>query len=287
MTITHTPHDPRADSVEAGAVPSVPAEGRDAIVVRGVSLTYGGETPVRALQDVDLEVREGQFASLVGPSGCGKSTLLRALAGLIAPEAGPGVEVRVDGQDARERPGLAAFMPQRDLLLPWRRTLGNAALGAELSGVPRAQAREQARGLLERFGLAGFERAWPAQLSGGMRQRLALLRTFLVPRRVLLLDEPFGALDALTRRDMQEWLQEVWTADRRTVLLVTHDVEEALVLSDVVFVMSDRPGRILARIDIDLPRPRELETTATAEFGALKAEVLRTLASGRAPRGPR
>ncbi|MCK9485952.1 MAG: ABC transporter ATP-binding protein [Dehalococcoidia bacterium] len=255
----------------------------EAILVRGVSLTYGGETPVHALADVDLTVQQGQFASLVGPSGCGKSTLLRVLAGLAPPEAGPGVEVRVDGQDARERPGLAAFKPQRDLLLPWRRTLGNAALGAELSGIPRAQAREQARTLLGRFGLEGFERAWPAQLSGGMRQRLALLRTFLAPRRVLLLDEPFGALDALTRRDMQEWLQEVWTEDQRTALLVTHDVEEALMLSDVVFVMSHRPGRILARIEVDLPRPRGLETTASAEFGALKAEVLRTLAAGRSP----
>ena len=251
---------------------------REAISVRGVSLTYHGETSVQALADVDLAVREGQFVSLVGPSGCGKSTLLRILAGLVTPDTG---EVRVESQDVRGRTGLAAFMPQRDLLLPWRRTLGNAALGAELSGVPRRRAREEARALLERFGLDGFERAWPAQLSGGMRQRLALLRTFLAPRRVLLLDEPFGALDALTRRDMQSWLQEVWTADRRTVLLVTHDVEEALVLSDVVFVMSDRPGRILAKIEVDLPRPRSLATTTSAKFGALKADVLSALEAGR------
>lgn len=255
-----------------------PAAISHAIDVRGVSLTYHGETQVQALADVDLAVREGQFVSLVGPSGCGKSTLLRALAGLVSPDAGT---LRVDGQDANGRPGLAAFMPQRDLLLPWRRTLANAALGAELSGVPKAQAREQARALLARFGLEGFERAWPAQLSGGMRQRLALLRTFLVPRRVLLLDEPFGALDALTRRDMQDWLQQVWVADQRTVLLVTHDVDEALVLSDVVFVMSDRPGHIVARIDVDLPRPRDLASTTAPEFAALKADVLRSLAAGR------
>ena len=251
-----------------------------AILVDGVTLTFGGGTPVRALDDVELRVEPGQFVSLVGPSGCGKSTLLRILAGLSRPERGV---ARIHGEDVVGNPGRAAFMPQRDLLLPWRRSVSNAALGAELAGVPSTEARRQASDLLPLFGLEGFERAWPSQLSGGMRQRLALLRTFLVPRNVMLLDEPFGALDAITRREMQQWLQSVWSqplaqlGERRSVLLVTHDVEEALVLSDVVFVMSPRPGRIVRRVDVDLARPRTTANTTSARFAALKAELLDAL----------
>ncbi|MDZ7726736.1 MAG: ATP-binding cassette domain-containing protein [Dehalococcoidia bacterium] len=156
---------------------------------------------------------------------------------------------RVGDKDTGGNPGHAAFMPQRDLLPPWRKALANATLGAEISGMPRGQARERATELFERFGLAGFEHSWPAQLSGGMRQRLALLRTFLQPKDVLLLDEPFGALDAITRREMHGWLQEVWARDQRTVLFVTHDVEEALVLSDTVHVMSARPGTLVDEVE--------------------------------------
>ncbi|MCB9491143.1 MAG: ABC transporter ATP-binding protein [Dehalococcoidia bacterium] len=250
-----------------------------AIRVDGVSLTFGGATPVHALDDVSLRVEPGQFVSLVGPSGCGKSTLLKLLAGLVLPDAG---SASIEGIPVAGRPGSAAFMPQRDLLLPWRRTIANAALGAELAGVSREQARSEARSLLPSFGLEGFERAWPAQLSGGMRQRLALLRTFLVPRDVMLLDEPFGALDAITRREMQQWLQAVWTEHQRSVLLVTHDVDEALVLSDVVFVMSPRPGRIVHRVDVPFARPRSVADTTTAEFASLKSELLDALeAAGR------
>jgi len=249
-----------------------------AVDVRGVSLAYHGTPPVHALDEVDLRVEAGQFVSLVGTSGCGKSTLLRVLAGLLGQDSG---SVTVGGEAARAGSAHAAYMPQRDLLLPWRRAMGNAILGAELSGVPKKVAREQAAALFQRFGLSGFERSWPVQLSGGMRQRLALLRTFLVPRNVLLLDEPFGALDALTRREMQEWLQEVWAADRRSVLLVTHDVDEALTLSDVVYVMSDRPGRIVRRIEVELPRPRTTADTVTPAFAALKAQVLTALEDGR------
>ncbi|MCK9495337.1 MAG: ABC transporter ATP-binding protein [Dehalococcoidia bacterium] len=261
-----------------------PAIPPPAIHVEDVTLTFGGGTPVRALQDVSLRVEPGQFVSLVGPSGCGKSTLLRILAGLARPQRG---EAAIEGISAMGRPGLAAFMPQRDLLLPWRRAVANAALGAELAGVPAAEARAEARRLLPQFGLEGFERAWPAQLSGGMRQRLALLRTCLLPRDVMLLDEPFGALDAITRREMQQWLQAVWQEHRRTVLLVTHDVEEALVLSDVVFVMSPRPGRIVHRVEVPLPRPRTSDDTATTDFAARKAQLLRALetAGNTAPVG--
>jgi NitT/TauT family transport system ATP-binding protein len=250
-----------------------------AVELRGVSHRFRGDPPVDVLDGVTLIVNRGQFVSLVGPSGCGKSTLLRMLAGLVAPDAGV---VEVDGAPAVGHAGLVAFMPQRDLLLPWRRALANATLGAQVAGMPADEARRRAEALFERFGLAGFERAWPGQLSGGMRQRLALLRTFLMPRDTLLLDEPFGALDAITRRDMHGWLQDVWRRDRRSVLFVTHDVEEALVLSDVVYVLSARPGRVVDRLDVPLERPRAVATTTTPEFAALKARLLDALERGRA-----
>ncbi len=236
-----------------------------AIEVRGVSLTYAGRPPVRALEHVDLAVARGEFAALLGPSGCGKSTLLRAVAGLVRPTAGEAYAKSV------------AYMPQRDLLLPWRRVLGNAIFAAGLAGVPPAEAKRRAEALLPRFGLDGFERAWPAQLSGGMRQRLALLRTFLAPRETLLLDEPFGALDAITRHQMQRWLQDVLEVEPRTVLLVTHDIEEALILADTVYVMSARPGRIVARVPVPLARPRDAATVTSPEFTALKAQLLARL----------
>ncbi len=216
----------------------------------------------------------GTFATVVGPSGCGKSTLLRVLAGLLTPDSG---EATIDGRAVIGAPGGSAYMPQKDLLLPWRRALANATLGAEVAGISHAEARQRARALFGPFGLAGFEKAWPSQLSGGMRQRLALLRTFLLPAGALLLDEPFGALDAITRREMHRWLQDVWLADRRTVLLITHDVEEALFLSDTVYVMSPRPGRIVAGVPVPFPRPREAGIVTSPEFVALKATLLAAL----------
>lgn len=229
---------------------------------------------VGALDGVDLVVEQGSFVSIVGPSGCGKSTLLRILAGLLIPTSGLAF---IRGTPAAGNPGLAAYMPQKDLLLPWRRALSNAALGAEIAGAPRKEARARAAELFEVFGLRGFEQAWPGQLSGGMRQRLALLRTFLVPSDVMLLDEPFGALDAITRREMHQWLQAVLAQDERTVLLVTHDVEEALILSDCVYVMSPRPGRISARVDVPFSRPRPPETVTSPDFVRRKADLLAAL----------
>ncbi len=235
-----------------------------AVEVVGVSHAFGrGGDRVEVLDDLTLSVAEGEFVSVVGPSGCGKSTLLHLLAGLAAPEGG-----------ATRLAGRTAYMPQRDALLPWRRALGNAVLGAEVRGVARAEARRSAAALFEPFGLAGFERAWPAQLSGGMRQRLALLRTFLTPASILLLDEPFGALDAITRRHFQGWLEEVWMVDRRTVLLVTHDVEEALVLSDRVMVLSPRPARLVTVVESPFTRPRRPGLVTNPEFVALKASLL-------------
>jgi ABC-type nitrate/sulfonate/bicarbonate transport system ATPase subunit len=215
------------------------------IAARAVAKSFGAS---EALADVTLELGEGELVAIVGRSGCGKTTLLRILAGLIECDAGEVV-----------RGGRVVYMPQGDSLLPWRRTLENVALGLELAGVPRADARERARAQLERFGLHGFERHWPAELSGGMRQRAALLRTFLAGGAALALDEPFASLDALTREELREWLLGVWQAQRRSVLLVTHDVEEALFLADRVYVLSARPGRVRDVLELALPRPRAPE----------------------------
>ena len=196
------------------------------------------------------------------------------LAGLIAPDRGA---VLLDGREPASLLGAVGLMGQRDLLMPWRSTLRNVTLGLELAGLSRASASERALAEFERFGLAGFEDRWPSALSGGMRQRAALLRTFLAGRDVLLLDEPFASLDALTREQMGEWLLGVWEADRKTVLLVTHDVREAVFLSDRVYVLTGRPGRLGEPVTIDLPRPRRVELTASARFAELEAQLLAPL----------
>jgi len=241
-----------------------------------------GATP--ALDGVDVEVGPGELVSVVGPSGCGKSTLLKVLAGLVVPTSG---HACIGGHDVVGRPGRAAYMPQRDLLLPWRRAMDNATLGGELDGLTRTQARALAAPLFERFGLEGFERAWPNELSGGMRQRLALLRTFLLRREVVLLDEPFGALDAITRRQMVDWLQDVWLADGRSLLFVTHDVEEALLLADRVVVLSARPGQVREVVPVPFPRPRAAHLVTERAFVARRRTVMDALgpAPGEGSRG--
>jgi NitT/TauT family transport system ATP-binding protein len=229
--------------------------------------------PLAALAGLDLTVRDGEVVAVVGPSGCGKSTLLELVAGLQEPDAGV---VEVAG--ARERSAACALMPQRDLLVPWRDALGNAALALEYAGAGRAEARRRAAPLFERFGLAEFERARPDELSVGMRQRVAFLRTLLPDRPVLLLDEPFGALDSITRGGMQEWLEAALAELPRTVLLVTHDVDEAILLADRVAVLSPRPGCVRAELEVDLPRPRRrLELVTDAAFTHLKARALEAL----------
>ena len=233
-----------------------------------------GRGHVTALQGVDLSVADGEFVSIVGPSGCGKSTLFNILAGLVRPSGGT---VQLDGRTPDSLLGRIGYMPQKDLLMPWRTVLDNTTLGLELNGVRRKEARARALAEFPRFGLSGFEHRWPSSLSGGMRQRAALLRTFLAGREVLLLDEPFGALDALTRQQMQAWLLEIWQADRKTILFVTHDVEEAVFLSDRVYVMSGRPGRVVLCVEIELTRPRELEVTLTPEFVEYKHRLLTPL----------
>ena len=234
------------------------------IQLAGVSRAFARRdgSPVPAVAGVDLDVAAGETVAVVGPSGCGKTTLLELVCGLQAPDSGT------------VRAAPAVLMPQRDLLLPWLTAIDNAALALRIGSASRAQARERAHPLFAQFGLEGFERARPHELSGGMRQRVAFLRTLLSGKPVLCLDEPFGALDALTRREMQEWLAGALAREPRTVLLVTHDVEEAVFLADRIAVLSPRPGRVVAEISVELSRPRDV---TSAEFGTVKRRVLDAL----------
>jgi ABC-type nitrate/sulfonate/bicarbonate transport system ATPase subunit len=227
-----------------------------------------------AVRDIDLAIQPGEFVTLIGPSGCGKSTLFNMIAGLIAPDDNGSILLSGRVQQDYGLLGKVAFMPQRDLLFPWRTVIDNATLALEVEGVSRKAARAKAEALFPEFGLEGFETSYPHQLSGGMRQRVAMMRTFLFERDLVLLDEPFGALDALTRAMMQRWLLDVWARHRRTVLFITHDIEEAIFLGDKVVVMTARPGTVKCEERIDLPRPREASVTTTPEFVAIKRRLL-------------
>lgn len=228
-----------------------------------------GET--LALSQVSLEVAEGEFVSIVGPSGNGKSTLFNVVSGLLEPSGG---RVLLDGRDVTGSTGHVGYMLQKDLLVPWRTVVGNIVLGAALTRGVSDRDEAEALQLATRYGLGDFLDHYPHALSGGMRQRVALMRTLAVHRDVLLLDEPFGALDSQTRLEMQRWLLEVWAELGRTILFVTHDVDEAVFLADRVLVMSPRPGRVVAEIPVSIARPRGLETLTTPGFMSLKREVL-------------
>jgi NitT/TauT family transport system ATP-binding protein len=248
-----------------------------ALEIRGLRkrFRHDGEW-LDVLAGVSLDVGPREFVTLVGPSGCGKSTICNVVAGLVRPDAGT-VTIST-GTVAAAGTDRVAYMQQKDLLLPWRTVLDNAILGLEIQGTPRAAAREEARAMLRRFGLEGFERAYPATLSGGMRQRVALVRTLLCRRDLLVLDEPFGALDAMTRAAMQGYLLRLREEFGRTVLFITHDVEEAVLLSDRIYVMAARPGRIRAELRLDLPRPRHatdpgVVAEKAAILGLLHAEM--------------
>jgi ABC-type nitrate/sulfonate/bicarbonate transport system ATPase subunit len=245
------------------------------LCVDDVGMTFKTPTGVfHALAPVTLSIPQGRFVSLIGPSGCGKSTIFNIIAGLLEPTGG---RVMIDGVDATGTIGRVGYMLQKDLLLPWRTVLDNTILGMEIQGVPLRQARARALPLLHRYGLSGFEYLYPNSLSGGMRQRAALLRTLLFDTDLILLDEPFGALDAQTKLQMQEWLMQLWSDFGKTVLFVTHDVEEAIYLSDEVHVMGTRPGRIIATIPIALPRPRLRTSALTPDFVAIKERCLKLL----------
>ena len=248
--------------------------------------------PLAALNDVDFYAEEGEFVAIIGPSGCGKSTLLNIIAGLddptsgelalgghphSPPSRGQGSNLPPSRGKGLGRLGSVGYMQQKDLLMPWRSVLDNAALGLEIQGVPKREAAERAREHLPRFGLDGFENAYPHELSGGMRQRAAFLRTALADQQVFLLDEPFGALDALNRAQIHEWLTGLWESMRKTIVLVTHDVDEAIFLSDRVYVMTARPGTMKLDLPVNLPRPRGVDALASAEFMRLKATLLTSI----------
>ncbi len=252
-----------------------PASGLATLVldVAGVSHAFLlDRQPLPVLDNISLSLAHGSFAAIIGPSGSGKSTLLGLIAGLDQPSTGT---ITLAGSAGRL--GQVGYMPQRDLLHPWRDALDNATVALEIRGVRRGVARQQARALFEQFGLRGFEHARPHELSGGMRQRVALARTVLASGDLILLDEPFGALDALTRARMQDWLLDTWPALGRTGLLVTHDVEEALLLADDVYVLSSRPGRVVEHVRVPFARPRSRALVADSRFGRLLLRLLGAL----------
>lgn len=245
------------------------------LLVRGVSKTYrNGRRLIEALAPLDLDVAQGEFVTLIGPSGCGKSTLFNIVAGVDTQSAGT---VAIDGRDTLERAGLCGYMLQQPLLLPWRTVEENVMLGLDVRRVPRQQAQQEAHELLKRFGLAEFAQNYPNTLSGGMRQRVALLRTVLFNHDFLLLDEPFGALDALTRLALQMWLLGLWQSFHSSVLFVTHDVREAILLSDRIYVLSARPAHALRVVQVDLPRPRLQEHLSLPYAVQLEQELLQVL----------
>jgi NitT/TauT family transport system ATP-binding protein len=253
---------------EAGPAPSGTAPPK--ISARGVERRFGsGARAVHALGPFDLDVADGEFVCVVGPSGCGKSTFLRMVAGLVRPSAGE-IEIRTT---ARSGPSPIAMVFQEYAVYPWKTVLANVRFGLDLAGVPRKEANERARHWLSRLGLSEFAKAYPDTLSGGMRQRVSIARALAVEPEILLMDEPFAALDAQLRTILQDELLALWQAEQRTVLFITHSLEEAALLGDRVVVMTARPGRTLESKPVPFPRPRTAELRADPAFGRFQAEL--------------
>jgi ABC-type nitrate/sulfonate/bicarbonate transport system ATPase subunit len=252
------------------------------VELRNISHTFAsgrsgrGLPDLKVLDQIDLAIEPGWFTAFIGPSGAGKSTLFNVITGLIKPDQG---QVLISGEQVTGKTGHVAYMPQKDLLLPWRNVIRNATAGLEALGTPVAEAAERAQEMLGLFGLEGFDEAYPGTLSGGMRQRVALLRTVLLDKPVLALDEPFGALDALTRRQMQLWLAELRTRLGKTILFITHDIEEALFLSDEIVVLSNRPARILRRFTV----PEGIGSMDDPLFIKTRKELLDSLKEAERP----
>ena len=245
------------------------------LLVQHVTKTFGsGSQSLETLATIDLAVAKGEFVSIIGPSGCGKSTLFNIIAGVEEPTSGT---IAIDSEVDIIRAGKTGYMPQQPLLLPWRTVEENVMLGLDVQRISREKARREAHELLKHFGLAEFAQHYPPTLSGGMQQRVALLRTVLFNKSFLLLDEPFGALDALTRLACQMWLLDLWQEFHSSVLFITHDVREAILLSDRIYVLSARPARVLRIVDSDLPRPRQPEHLALPQSVQLEQALMSIL----------
>ncbi|MEW4371163.1 ABC transporter ATP-binding protein [Paenibacillus kandeliae] len=250
--------------------------------LQGIGKSFGkGGNRLHVLDNISLSVQEGEFVSIIGPSGSGKSTLLQMIGGVMLPDHG---EIVLDGQPITGQRGKAGYMPQQPALLPWRNIEDNVVLAREVAGMSRRESLEQARRWLERAGLGEFRNAYPHTLSGGMQQRAAFVRALLGPQSLLCLDEPFSALDAFTRSDMQAWLLRIWEETRRSVVFITHHIEEALLLSDTIYVLSARPAHVLEKVTVPFARPRREELVDTPEFVALRrrlTDLLRAEVSSR------
>lgn len=254
-----------------------------ALEVSGISKSFTHRRrETNVLNNVSLKVEQQEFVSIVGPSGCGKSTLFHMIGGLVKPDAGT---IRMNGKVVTGQRGEISYMPQQPALFPWRTIEDNVLLAGEIKGALQDGAREEARQWLAKVGLNGFEQAYPHMLSGGMQQRAAFLRALLAPQELMLLDEPFSALDALTRSEMQRWLLELWEENRRSVLFITHNIEEALLLSNRIYVFSGRPGSILHTVDVPFPRPRPDEITDSPEFLKLKRQLSQWMREEQAKSG--
>ena len=246
----------------------------DAITLEGVAKAYAGAHAVTALERIDLTIADGEFAALLGPSGCGKSTLLNMLAGFEGVTAG---SLRVYGQPVAAPGPDRAVVFQEAALFPWLSVWENVVFGPRVQGLAPSAYEARARDTLKLVGLENFHRHLPVQLSGGMKQRVGIARVLVMEPKLLLMDEPFGALDAQTRLSMQALLLEVWQAMKKTVVFVTHDIDEAILLADTIYVMSARPGRIASRIPVDLPRPRNLDTLTDGHFNEFKKRIMREM----------
>jgi len=226
------------------------------------------------LEDISLKLEKNQFVALLGPSGCGKSTLLNIISGLEPPDSG---RIIIDGQNYNGRTGRVSYMHQKDLLLPWKNIIDNICLPLFIKGIDRKSSYKRAEKYFPEFGLEGFEKNYPFQLSGGMRQRAALLRTYLFADDIMLLDEPFGSLDAITRRNMQTWLLELFEKLDASVLFITHSIDEAIFLSDRIYLLSKRPATVRKILDINIKRPRDNKIITSVEFNRLKEEIIQLL----------
>jgi ABC-type nitrate/sulfonate/bicarbonate transport system ATPase subunit len=239
--------------------------------VKGIKKSYPG---LPTLENIDLVLEENQFVSVLGPSGCGKSTLFNIISGLERPDSG---RVIIDGKDYNGKTGRVSYMHQKDLLLPWKSILDNVCLPFFIKGMSRSDSHRKAGKYFPDFGLEGFEKKYPRQLSGGMKQRAALLRTYLFADDIMLLDEPFGSLDAITRRKMQDWLLGLFEKLDASILFITHSIDEAIFLSDRIYLLSMRPAVVMKVFDIGLPRPRELNMLTSPRFNRLKQEIIKLL----------